>query len=253
MLISHSGTVMTRGSTYDNAANLAKTFFSAIITRYEGTRLGRQELNAEVLDDMPGALWSRGQIDAMRITDPLRVRGLRFKRIVVAVDPSGSDGETGAQQGIIVVAEGTDGKFYVLRDASMAESPDKWGKTVIRLWESPLDHDPERRGDMIVAERNFGGDMVRFVIQAQNKNAPVRLVNASAGKHIRAEPIAALYEQNRVIHCGAFPHLEDQLCLMTHDGYQGGASPDRLDALVWGLTELAYPGKRIGIINRAKS
>ncbi len=249
-IVSHTGTATTRGSTYDNAANLAPQFLSSIVKRYEGTRLGRQELNAEVLEDMPGALWSRDRIDALRIKDPARVRGLRFKRIVVAVDPSGSDGETGAQQGIVVVAEGFDGLFYVLRDASMAESPDKWGKAVVKLWESPLEHSPERRGDLIVAERNFGGDMVRFVIQAQNKNAPVRMVNASQNKHVRAEPIAALYEQGRVIHCGTFPHLEDQMCLITHDGFQGAGSPDRLDALVWGLTELAYPGKRIGVINK---
>jgi len=240
-LLKDETTALTRGSTYDNRANLASKFFDAIIKRYEGTRLGRQELNAEVLEDMPGALWTRGMIEARRIVDHREAAKIQFRRKVVAVDPSGSDSETGAQQGILAVGEGFDNRFYVLRDASCSESPDKWGKAAVELYH-------ELEADRIVAERNFGGDMVRFVIQAQDKNVPVKLVTASNGKHVRAEPIAALYEQGRVSHLGAFAALEDQMCLMTHEGYQGGGSPDRLDALVWGLTELAYPGRRPGII-----
>jgi phage terminase large subunit-like protein len=245
-LMKDETTVLTRGTSYDNRPNLAPKFFDAIIKRYEGTRLGRQELNAEVLEDMPGALWTRGMIEARRIMatrsgDYREAAKINLRRKVIAVDPSGSDSETGAQQGILAVGEGYDNRFYVLRDASCSESPDKWGKAAVELYH-------ELEADLIVAERNFGGDMVRFVIQAQDKNVPVKLVTASNGKHIRAEPIAALYEQGRVSHIGAFAALEDQMCLMTHEGYQGGGSPDRVDALVWGLTELAYPGRRPGFV-----
>ena len=145
-------TTLTRGSTYDNRANLAPKFFDAIITRYEGTRLGRQELNAEVLEDMPGALWTRGMIEARRIMATRSGKHreavkLNLRRTVVAVDPSGSDSETGAQQGIVAVGEGFDGRFYVLRDASCSESPDKWGKAAVELYH-------ELEADRIVAERN---------------------------------------------------------------------------------------------------
>jgi len=242
-------TVMTTGSSYANRANLSPQFFGAIVKKYEGTRLGRQELNAEVIGDMPGALWTRGLIEAKRIQDPLahfKVTGIsqvarRMKRVVIGVDPSGSDDETGALQGIVVAAEGFDGRYYVLHDGSTSESPDGWGRKVAGLYET-------WGASLIVAETNYGGKMVVFVIRSAMPNAPVKTMTASQGKHIRAEPVAALYEQGKVSHVGGFPALEDQMCNITHDGYQGVGSPDRLDALVWALTELAFPGKRQGYI-----
>lgn len=229
-LLKDPATAITRGSTYDNEVNLAPSFFREIIKRYEGTRLGRQELEAEVLDDMPGALWTRAMIENAR-TDEWP----EFLRVVVGVDPSGSDGETGGSQGIVVAGLGVDGLFYVIEDASCKESPREWGKKAVDLLE-------RYEGDLIVAERNYGGAMVQAVIETADENAPVKLVDASRGKHIRAEPISALYEKGRVKHLCISEELDDQLCLMTHEGYEGDGSPDRLDALVWALTELSQAG-----------
>jgi phage terminase large subunit-like protein len=221
-------TVVTRGSTFSNSANLAPEFIRAVKDKYEGTRLGRQELNAEVLDDLPGALWSRDVIEAARYTGDVP----EYSRIVVGVDPSGFEDETGDSQGIIAAAKGKDGFYYVLDDATVRMKPDGWGQKVIDTYK-------KFKADRIVAEQNFGGGMVRHVIETAMPNAPVSLVNASRGKHIRAEPIAALYEQRKVRHIRAFTALEDQMCMMTSQGYEGAQSPDRLDALVWALSELS--------------
>ena len=221
-------TVVTRGSTFDNAANLPPAFLLAMRNRYEGTRLGRQELNAEILDDMPGALWTRAMFDEHRVK-----AAPEMQRIVVAVDPSGTKGasDDGDSIGIAVAGLGLDGRGYVLADRSCKLSPDGWGKRAVAAYH-------EFRADRIVAERNFGGDMVRFVIQAADKSVAYQDVTASRGKTIRAEPVAALFEQGRVSMVGAFPELEDQLCAMTGSGYLGEGSPDRADALVWALTDL---------------
>jgi len=222
------GTMITRGTTFDNAANLPEGTLAHLRERYEGTRLGRQELNAELLEDVQGALWTVGMIDGhrQRFAPDLR-------RVVVAVDPSGTKGDgKGDDIGIVVAATGTDGRFYVLEDASCQLSPDGWAKRVAQVYE-------KWKADRVIAESNFGGAMVQAVLRTANKNLPVKMVTASRGKVVRAEPVAALYEQGKVSHCGEFSAMEDQMCAMTGYGYVGEGSPDRADALVWALTELS--------------
>lgn len=214
--------VVTRSTTYDNLDNLAPTFREQILARYEGTRLGRQELLAELLEDVPGALWTRDLIERSRgvVPDDL-------SRIVVAVDPAVTSGEDSDQTGIVVV--GTIGNVgYLLEDLSGRFPPEQWARLAV---------DAYRRwgADRIVAEANNGGDLVTTVLQAVDRNVPVRLVRASRGKRARAEPVSALYEQDRVVHAGTFPELEDELCVWTPGTTE---SPDRMDALVWGLTDL---------------
>lgn len=220
---SDGSVVVTRGSTFDNAANLAAEFLVEMRRRYEGSRLGRQELYAEVLDDADGALWSRDQIDQTRVTD---VPDLR--RLVVAVDPAASSGEDAAETGIVVVGVDTRGVAYVLDDRSLRATPNEWASAAVAAYH-------QHKADTIVAEANQGGDMVRQVLQTVDQRAPVKLVRATRGKRTRAEPVAALYEQGRVHHVGFFPDLEDQLCSWVPDV---GTSPDRLDALVWAVTDL---------------
>jgi phage terminase large subunit-like protein len=218
--------VITRGSTDENRANLAPSFLKTIVRRYEGTRLGRQELHAEILDDVPGALWTRAMLDECRISHMPEMQ-----RIVVAIDPSGTRGDKGDMVGIVAAGRGVDGRGYVLADRSCRMSPAGWGKRAVTLYH-------ELRADLIVAEKNFGGAMVEHVIKTADENVPYREVDASRGKVVRAEPIAALYEQKRVSHVGAFPQLEDQLVAFTPDGYVGEGSPDNADAGIWALTEL---------------
>lgn len=233
-ILASKDTVITRGTTLDNASNLAPSFMTAIMDRYGGTRLGRQELNAEMLDDVPGALWTRPMFDGARVkaAPPL-------KRVVVAVDPSGTAGDGNEGQGddigIIVAGEGEDRRAYIIADYSCNLSPEGWAR---RVSEAFTNHSADR----VVAERNFGGAMVESTMRAVNKHLPVKLVTASRGKAVRAEPIAALYEQGKVSHVGSFPQLEDQMCAMTSGGYAGERSPDRLDAAVWALTELILEG-----------
>lgn len=230
-LINDADTVVTRGRTFDNAANLATPFLKQIEDRYGGTRLGRQELEGEVLDDMPGALWNRDMIDGNRKPD-----GVEYERIVVAVDPAATSGEEADETGIIAVglARDADGyaRGYVLADRSMRGSPEEWASAAVTLFH-------ELDADRIVAEKNQGGEMVSSVLKAVDRNVPITLVHASRGKHVRAEPISALYEQGRVHHVGRFDLLEDQMCLFTRDADRSpGNSPDRVDALVWGLTSI---------------
>jgi len=227
-ILKDARTVVTRGSTFDNAGNLAPTFLKAIRDKYEGTRLGRQELNAELLDDVPGALWTRDMIDAAQ------VRSIPdMQRIVVAVDPSGTAGESdeGDSIGIVVAGLGVDGLGYVLADRTCKLSPDGWGRRAVAAYH-------EFGADRIVAERNFGGAMVEHVIRTVDKTVSYKEVVASRGKVARAEPVAALYEQGKVKHHGSMPELEDQMCNIASDGYVGEGSPDRADAAVWSLTEL---------------
>jgi len=221
-------TIVTSGSTFDNAGNLAGSFLQKIKDRYEGTRLGRQELNAEMLDDLPGALWTRAMFDEHRIKAAPDMR-----RIVVAVDPSGTGGtdDDGDSIGIVIAGQGVDGRGYVLGDWTCKLSPDGWGRRAVEAYH-------KFEADRIIAERNFGGAMVEHVIRTVDKSVSYKEVVASRGKVARAEPVAALYEQGRVSHVGAHPELEDQCCLIGHDGYIGEGSPDRADALVWALTEL---------------
>jgi phage terminase large subunit-like protein len=230
-LVANPETVITRGSTYDNKANLAQNFFNSIIRKYEGTRLGRQELNAELLDDRPGALWTLKAIDEDRVRQypPL-------SRVVVGVDPAVTSGDDSAEWGIVVVGIGPslDGRdwqphFYVLDDLSRKLSPNDAAQLVVHGYQA-------HKADRIVAEVNNGGDLVEAILRNVNLNLAYKAVHASRGKLTRAEPIAALYEQHRVHHVGAFGVLEDQMC-----DYEpiASKSPDRMDALVWALTELS--------------
>lgn len=236
-ILADKDTVHTRGSTFDNAANLAPPFLEKIRRKYEGTRLGRQELHAEMLDDLPGALWTRDMFDENRVFRPPELQ-----RVVVAVDPSGSngDGENSANSiGIVVAAKGVDGKGYVLADRSCNLSPDGWGRRAVAAYH-------EFKADRIVAERNFGGAMVEHVIRTVNRSVSYQEVTASRGKVARAEPVAALYEQKRVHHVGSLPELEDQCALIGPNGFEGDGSPDRVDALVWALSELMLDGSSYG-------
>jgi len=219
---SSPGVIVTRGKTLDNAANLAPSFLTSLMARYEGTRIGRQELEGQDLDDNPDALWSREAIDRLRVRE-----APELARVVVAIDPAVTSTAESDETGIVVAGLGTDGRGYVLADRSGRFKPDAWARRAVEAYH-------EHRADRIVAEGNQGGEMVTHVLRTAWPDAPVRIVHATRGKATRAEPIAALYEQGRVSHVGSLPQLEDQLCTWM----PGGSSPDRLDALVWALTEL---------------
>ncbi|HEV2263745.1 MAG TPA: terminase family protein [Stellaceae bacterium] len=227
-VLASPGTVVTRGSTFDNAANLAPAFLDSVVRRYRGTRLGRQELEAELLDDLPGALWSRDAIEAARVR-----AAPDLARVVVAIDPAASSGEGADETGIVVAGLAHDGQVYVLDDLSGRMSPRAWALKAIAAYKNFA-------ADRIVAEVNNGGDMVEATLRSVQSDAPFRAVRASRGKAVRAEPVAALYEQGRVHHVGGLPALEDQLCAFTADFDRAAAdtSPDRLDALVWAVTDL---------------
>ena len=220
---------VTTGSTYENRTNLAETYISGIVQKYEGTRLGRQELYAEILDDSPGALWKRDNLDEHRRT---ALPG-KPKRIVVAIDPAVTSAAGSDETGIIVAAIGQDGHGYVLDDLSGKFSPSDWARRAIAAY-----HHYE--ADRIVAEVNNGGDMVELTLRTHEPNIPFTAVHASKSKQARAEPIAALYEQGRCHHVGLFPALEDQQC--TWDPMLGDRSPDRIDAMVWAFTNLMLSG-----------
>lgn len=233
-LLKSSRTVVTRGSTFDNAANLAPSFLEAIRQRYEGTRLGRQELHGELLDDVPGALWTRANLDQYRLPTwfPHDIH-----RIVIGLDPAVTSGEDSDMTGIVGVGKRFDGHLVAIADRSCRLSPDGWARRAVLLFD-------ELKADCIVAEVNNGGDLVTRVIKSvardMGRNIAVKAVSASRGKRTRAEPIAALYEQGRVHHVPGLEDLEDQMCSYTPDGYDG--SPDRVDALVWAATELTERG-----------
>jgi phage terminase large subunit-like protein len=223
-------TVVSRMTTADNAYNLAPTFLQRIAARYQGTRLGRQELDGEILEDLPGALFPRALIERARVA-PAALPPLA--RIVVAVDPPASARLGAASCGIVAVGLGADERLYLLADESAARlSPLEWASRAIRLYR-------RLSADRIVVEVNQGGDMARAVLAEADFSIPVAEVRATRGKHLRAEPVAALYEQGRVAHAGAFPELEDEMASFGADGLSEGRSPDRLDALVWAITYLA--------------
>lgn len=230
-LISAPDTLLTRGRTRDNARNLSPGVVDALERRYGGTRLGRQELDGEVISDSAGALWQWGWIDAARVTEaPSSLR-----RVVVAIDPAVSSHEDSDETGIVVAGIGYDGRVYVLGDASGRYRPEEWSRRALALYD-------QFSADEIIAEVNNGGDMVASTIRVHRPNVNVRTVHATRGKTLRAEPIAALYERGLVSHVKSFPHLEDQLT--TWDASTSKRSPDRLDALVWaltGLTDVAAP------------
>jgi phage terminase large subunit-like protein len=223
-LLARASTAVTTGSTYENRANLADAFFTEIIRKYEGTSLGQQELEGILLEEAEGALWRRAAM-----IDAYRVAGVPdawdWTRVVVGVDPAASS--TGAETGIVVAALGPDGHGYVLADGSLRGSPDTWATAAVTAYHAHV-------ADALIAEKNQGGEMVAAVLGAVPGAPPVKLVHASRGKHTRAEPVARLYEQGRVHHLGGFPQLEQQMVSWV----PGEDSPDRMDALVWALTEL---------------
>lgn len=241
-LLSDPKVVVTRGRTIENWRNLAPAFLDQIVRRYEGTRLGRQELDGELLDDVPGALWSRATIEAARVTAVPELA-----RIVVAIDPAATSGAEADETGIVVagIAAGTGSapSAYVLADLSGRFSPPEWARVAIAAYQ-------HHGADRIVAEVNNGGEMVEATLRIIDPNVPFSAVRASRGKVARAEPVAALYEQGRVRHLGAFPQLEDQMCGFTanFDRQNAGYSPDRIDALVWALSALlltTMPGEGV--------
>ncbi len=228
-MLAEASTVVSRARTGDNLL-LSKSFLSEIEHRYGGSLLGRQEMEGEVIEDPAGALWNRDQIAAAYDLSPPA-----FEHIVVAVDPPASIGEKAAECGIIIAGmsrRSGAAHAWVLADRSIqGVSPEAWAKAVMQAY-------VDFEADGVVAEANQGGEMVRTILNLADQNAPVKLVHASRGKHVRATPVAALYEQNRVRHCGRFPVLEDQMCAFGVDGLVAAKSPDRVDALVWAITSL---------------
>ena len=222
-LVDRKGVHVVRGSTFDNAKNLAPSALAELKLRYENTRLGRQELYGEILDTVEGALWTREMIERARVTDipPLI-------RIVVAIDPAVTNNANSDETGIVAAGITSDNHYYVLSDKSLKASPDAWARQAVNLY-----HD--LGADKIIAETNNGGDMVTLLIKQVDHSAPVKKVTATRGKQLRAEPISSLYEQGRVHHHGYFAELETQMCEWTPISSE---SPDRLDALVWAITEL---------------
>jgi predicted phage terminase large subunit-like protein len=216
-------TAVTRGKTSDNAANLAPQFLEAVTARYAGTRLGRQELEGEILLDTPGALWTWAVLDAARAQAAPELR-----RVVVAVDPAASSNPDSDETGIVVCGLGADGLYYVLEDVSGIRTPDGWARAAVAAFD-------RHKADRVVIETNQGGEMAVQTLRTVRPHLPIEPVHASRGKQTRAEPIAALYEQGRVRHLPGLETLEAQL---TSWSPAEGSSPDRLDALVWGLTAL---------------
>lgn len=232
-MIKDTNVVVTRGTTYENLRNLSPTFQRQVVARYEGTRLGRQELQGEVLEFMPGALWTSQRIEELRVQAPPSL-----SRIVVAIDPAVTAEEDSDETGIVVAGVGycsclgmEEEHGFVLGDLSGRYSPDAWARRAIGAYS-------EAQADRIIGEVNNGGEMVEYTLRTVDRSVSYQAVHASRGKQARAEPIAALYEQGKVHHIGMFPQLEDQMCQWV----PGMASPDRMDALVWALTELMLGG-----------
>lgn len=221
-LVAAPDTIDVVFSTYQNEKNLSPIFIQRIKERYEGTRLGRQELYGEILLDNPNALWTRDVIDEQRTTTtPTLIK------IVVGVDPAVTSKDTSDETGIVVAGIAANGHCYVLGDHSLQGTPNAWAVAAVKAYN-------EHKADRIIGEVNNGGDLVEVNIRTVGPKVPYRAVHASRGKTARAEPISAMYEQGKVHHVGAFPQLEDQMC----DWIPGARSPDRVDALVWAITEL---------------
>lgn len=230
-IMADARTVTVRMRTNDNAANLAGDFLATMQARYGGTRLGRQELDAEILAEREDALWTRALLDRLRLAAPAR-----YARIVVAVDPPASAKATSDACGIVAAGLTGAGEIHVLGDHSIdAAAPSRWAAGAVGAYHA-------LGADVMVAEVNQGGDMVMSVIATVDATVNARAVRARRGKWLRAEPVAALYEQGRVRHVGVHPALEDEMCDFGLDGLSSGRSPDRLDALVWAVAELVAAG-----------
>jgi len=230
-LAADKDTIVTRGSTFSNREHLARAFLMRIARRYEGRAIGRQELYAEIVEETPGALWTRPLSERQRVAPEASPR--EFAEVVVAVDPPARSGKQADECGIVVAAKGGDGRLYVLADlTSQGDTPAGWAARVGAAYRGFA-------ANRVVAEINNGGEMVTEVLRQAEPHLPVRTVTATRGKFLRAEPIAAAYERGLVFHSGTFPKLEDQLCALTPDfDRRAGPSPDRADALVWAIADL---------------
>jgi phage terminase large subunit-like protein len=230
-LIADGDTVVTRATTRDNHLHLADAFLTRITAAYAGLRLGRQEIEAEIVEDAPGALWTREMIERTRVTGDAAPAA--YSEIIVAVDPPARSGPRADECGLIVAARAENGEIFILADlTSQGETPAGWSARVVAAYK-------RYRANRVVAEINNGGEMVADVMRQCDPNLPVRAVTATRGKFARAEPVATAYERGMVHHVGIFPKLEDQLCVMTpdFDSRANGFSPDRADALVWAVTD----------------
>lgn len=227
---------VTRGSTFDNKANLSPLALEELRIRYEGTRIGRQELHGELLDDVEGALWQRAQIDRDRV--PLRQ--VELYRVVVAVDPAVTSGEDADETGIIIAGRGVDQRGYVLADRSIRTTPALWAQRIVDAYK-------EFAANEVVIETNQGGEALVALIHTIDSAIPVSMVVAKKGKRVRAEPVSALYEQGRISHVGRLDTLEDQICGWTPEAVE---SPDRMDALVYAITYLFESGDAGSYLNQ---
>lgn len=231
-LLADPTVLVTRMRTAENAANLAAGFIEAVANRYAGSVLGRQELDGELVEDREDALWTRSMIESAISERPGELR-----RIVVAVDPPASSRRTSDACGIIAAGMGNDGRAVVLADATLnAARPQDWATRAVSLYHALA-------ADCLLVEVNQGGEMASAVIRTVDASVPVKPVRAQRGKWLRAEPVAALYQADRVRHAGRFPELEDEMCDFGPQGLSGGRSPDRVDALVWALSELLLNGR----------
>ncbi|MGO8799583.1 MAG: DNA-packaging protein [Roseiarcus sp.] len=243
-LLNDRNAIVTHGTTFDNVDHLAGAFLKRITARYDGQRIGRQELFAEILEEAPGALWTRELIERHRVTGSAAPSD--YAEIVIGVDPPATSGARADECGIIVAGKAADGAIYVLADlSSQGDTPAAWAARVVAAYR-------RFNANRVVAEANNGGEMVADVLRQCEANLPVRSVTATRGKYLRAEPIAAAYERGMVRHAGVFSKLEDQLCALApdFDARSAGYSPDRADALIWAIADLINPdrGDRSGMI-----
>jgi phage terminase large subunit-like protein len=226
-LIAGPRTLVTRAPTRANQDFLSPAFLETVVDRYAGTRMGRQELDGELIEDRPDALWSRALIEGCRVA-----AAPALSTIMVAIDPPGSSRQGADACGIVAVGRADSGMYFVLEDASQAGlTPQAWATKAVALYR-------RLNANSLVAEINMGGEMVRSVLRQVDGSVPLKEVHATRGKYLRAEPVAALYEQGKVKHVGCFPLLEDEMCDFGVNGLSSGASPDRLDALVWAITAM---------------
>ena len=222
--------VLTTGSSYENEDNLDPVYYSEVVRPYEGTVLGQQEIHGHLIEEVEGALWKLAWFQRVKAPP-------RLVRVIVGVDPQGAR-RRGSETGIVAVGKGADGDFYLLDDKSCNRTPEGWAQATVACYE-------DNEANWVVAEKNFGGEMVESTIRAANPDVPVRLVSASRGKDVRAEPVSRLYERGQVWHVGTFADLESECCTWV-PGESSQPSPNRMDALVWAITEL-MGGKRTDI------
>ena len=226
-LIAGPRTRVTRAPTRANQDFLSPAFLETVVDRYAGTRMGRQELDGELIEDRPDALWSRVLVEGCRVD-----AAPALSRIMVGIDPPGSSRQGADACGIVAVGRADSGMYFVLEDASQAGlTPQAWATKAVALYR-------RLNANSLVAEINMGGEMVRSVLRQVDGSVPLKEVHATRGKYLRAEPVAALYEQGKVKHVGCFPLLEDEMCDFGVNGLSSGASPDRLDAMVWAISAM---------------